>query len=721
MNKMTQIREDSFFNIEHPDNAFVEIKLKTMLGSSESNPREDDSLWESVTLENNFFDNITITDEGGFQKLELVLRDRDFVNLEDKIMRMIMCSRTQTWNTFYNEDKKIQAYELDENGKTKKDENGKPIPLNSYYIFEPSSGKKVAAMNIPDGASAQERTELALEKQFTFFINSNDANCIKVRFGHSLKSDVGINFVGRTKSKKGTVLMSPWIYFILLNVNYNINNDGSMSFLIEGISEGAAWFDRAKLMLNGSILKGTPERVWNLLSKYIAKGSNNKIILQKDGNSGGEQYEKKAQDFFKYQNKRKEIKLSTLYEEVKTVISPQGLEERVLSFKPLKQLLNDFVNLCKPMYRSKEGKIIVFDDSEKEEDIQNNIHHMDKPRWTYFTYNPKGDSTIGSKNDSQIIIKLYYSSPIDNNPQEVERIYSWKDAPKSLIKNFSVATKNDFAMLNAPVSLMKGGEVTNVNLGSISYSTQREYENRVNLVNTIRNGLKERKWTGGFLSAEAFKTTNYNDDTNFLGSLIDNINNAVFTGELEIPLDPFYLFDDEMLPYTYMIRLDINRPTRFNRNNEVVTPYKSYLTGNYLISKIVHTISYGSATTKLSITRFPDIDENYDANSEEVVYSGVVIRESVKKVLDSTEEQLKTFDEKIQNLVIEYNKVKKERDRAYDSWRKSQGSAEEKGFSKEFSDKVNKLNSIIRQLEDKLDELNNAKNVIQNLSGNMEI
>ena len=515
--------------------------------------------------------------------------------------------------------------------------------------------------------------------------------------------------------------MSPWIYFILLNVNYNINNDGSMSFLIEGISEGAAWFDRAKLMLNGSILKGTPERVWNLLSKYIAKGSNNKIILQKDGNSGGEQYEKKAQDFFKYQNKRKEIKLSTLYEEVKTVISPQGLEERVLSFKPLKQLLNDFVNLCKPMYRSKEGKIIVFDDSEKEEDIQNNIHHMDKPRWTYFTYNPKGDSTIGSKNDSQIIIKLYYSSPIDNNPQEVERIYSWKDAPKSLIKNFSVATKNDFAMLNAPVSLMKGGEVTNVNLGSISYSTQREYENRVNLVNTIRNGLKERKWTGGFLSAEAFKTTNYNDDTNFLGSLIDNINNAVFTGELEIPLDPFYLFDDEMLPYTYMIRLDINRPTRFNRNNEVVTPYKSYLTGNYLISKIVHTISYGSATTKLSITRFPDIDENYDANSEEVVYSGVVIRESVKKVLDSTEEQLKTFDEKIQNLVIEYNKVKKERDRAYDSWRKSQGSAEEKGFSKEFSDKVNKLNSIIRQLEDKLDELNNAKNVIQNLSGNMEI
>ena len=48
-----EIGPEKFFNIEHPGNPYVEIQFKT---SQTPNGNINDASWESVTLENNFFE-----------------------------------------------------------------------------------------------------------------------------------------------------------------------------------------------------------------------------------------------------------------------------------------------------------------------------------------------------------------------------------------------------------------------------------------------------------------------------------------------------------------------------------------------------------------------------------------------------------------------------------------------------------------------------------------
>lgn len=666
LNAMKEIKEDAFFDLKHPDNPCVEIQFK--IGAAK-NPRTTNDIWTPIEIMDNHFDNITITDVSGFQTLELYLKDRDFINIENVILKTLMYARVSSWENFYNKDtlEKIQGTSI-------------------------SGGKKAT-----DGQAGDKQTADALmRKQFQFFIDNESAECIRVRFGHSLvPSDMPVsNFKGRTKKETGTVIMTDWIYFILLNVNYNVDSNGSMSFLIKGISASQAYLERAKLMVNGTTLEGTAKEIWHMLKTYIEQGTNWHILLQEDSNGGGEdQYFKMPQDFFQYQGNKK-LTLNSLYEQVQTVITEQGVE-RVISFKSLKQLLDDFVNLLKPIYRTKNGQPVPRPEetpNSTTKEAEYEIHHIEKPTW----FARKLTGEMGE----YIAIGLYYASPMsDNNHQKIKRVYTWKDAPNSLIRNFSVSTDNDFAMLNAPVCLKnKNGKTEIVNFKSV-YSGKESFNNKINYIKALKEGLSSNfnNNIDGFVVAEAFDIENNNTVESFIDSFVNNINNSVFKGEVEIPLDPFYLFDDEMLPYVYTIKIDVNRPTRFDQDNNIKIPNKSYLSGNYLISKIVHNISHGSATTKLSVIKFPDVSSDYDDSQAERP-TREQQEENTKKLLEA--EQYKIKELKAKEIELSNNFTIK--DKAINDAINGKASGDDVSIKKLIQDK----DEIYYQLVEIREELN---------------
>jgi hypothetical protein len=76
--------------------------------------------------------------------------------------------------------------------------------------------------------------------------------------------------------------------------------------------------------------------------------------------------------------------------------------------------------------------------------------------------------------------------------------------------------------------------------------------------------------------------------------------------------DPFYLFDNKVEPYKYMIRIIVTRPsekgTFYNENDSENNQGKlSYISGFYVISNIKHSISESGFSTILEIIKWPSI------------------------------------------------------------------------------------------------------------------
>ena len=565
--KATEIGPEVFFDLEHPEDPYVDIEFRTSPPSNPDNP--DSAIWENIVFDgNNFFDTLKITDESGFQELELTLQDRDYVNIENIILRTIMNSRVEAWTGMANPRNK-EKYDKSTNS------------MNNA----PSSGP--------------EKNTAIMKNSFQVYIDSSMASCIRVRFGWSsgaknkyFEANNTDAFEKRTEQSK-PVIRSPWIYFMMLGANYNIDSNGKMTFLIKGVSVAQAYLEKAKFLMNGTVLQGLPEDIWTVLYDSINNANDGTIILV--NKTGDPKYKDSPdQDFFNYQNKP--IKLSSLYEEPMIYIDNTGNEKRSLHFKSLRQLLCDYVNLLSSKYIDYDGFPIPVQGDQIADMSQ--VHHVEKPDF-YVDKKYTGKDQVN-------YIHLYYRSP---NPksQDYIRVYSWKDSKNSIIKNFSVATDSDFAQMNAPISIKdEEGELHQINLSSISAS-EDGMDINVNMISNLTADLETQKGKLGFVSADVFKSGNYSTPYDFVASFVQNLNDNVFKGTIDLLLDPFYLFDKNLLPYQYLIKIEVNTPSRYTKTGEYVSGGSSYLSGYYMISKITHTINNSGATTTLDVVKFPEV------------------------------------------------------------------------------------------------------------------
>lgn len=621
MNEEKEIGPEKFFNIEHPGNPYVEIQFRTSKPTNADNP--DSAVWESITLENNFFDQVVITDESGFQNLELTLQDRDYINIEDIVLRTIMNSRVEAWAGMANKENKEK--------------------------YDAATSSLDSSPKDPE-----QKNNTILKNTFQVYIDNSMASCIRVRFGWAsnqkekyYETSSTDSFVLRTE-QTNPVIRSPWLYFMMLGANYNIDANGRMTFLIKGVSVAQAYLEKAKFLINGTVLEGLPKDIWDILAKSISEANNGDIQLaNKIGELSKDQaktyneakaedgknrrYKEPDPDFFHYQNKI--IKLSSLYENPMIYLDNSGNEKRSLHFKSIRQLLNDFVNLLNSKYIDYDGSPIEIKDDEVPNMEQ--VHHIEKPDY-YITVEKSGNSLKPVN-----MVHLYYRKP---NPKQQTfiRVYSWKDAKNSIIKNFSVSTDSDFAQMNAPITIKdEFNNLKQINLGSIS-SGAGGMDLAINTVENLSKEINEAKGKIGFLTGEVFKSGNYNNAQDFVSSFIQNLNDNVFKGTIELLLDPFYLFDNALRPYEYLIKIDVNTPSRYTRKGEYIAGSKSYLTGYYMIGKITHSITNNSATTSLEVIKFPEVREGETTSARAQMKADIVSRKSKLEALKYELETLNT-------------------------------------------------------------------------------
>jgi len=299
----------------------------------------------------------------------------------------------------------------------------------------------------------------------------------------------------------------------------------------------------------------------------------------------------------------KKIKM-TLGGEPKFEILPGEVKE-IVQYKTLKEILNEFCNLSPKKYRLKNsstGTDLIKEEYEVENQLSNQLlgtntqsvindnYEVIPLQWMIMEFETKE----GEKKVKKTGIKFYYPNKKISN-QDFIRLYTWRRSKISLIKNFNINSDLDFSNMETNVvytntdgTQTKNSSISGVNAGiSSSFMQSKRDSNKISLVNY------------------GFDTFNSKDTVQ---SIVANMNKILSKGSIEIPGDPFYLFDEKMNKYGYLIAINVfrNKSIAVNKpeSGSSFVRERSYLSGFYLISKITHNISSGGFSTTLDLMKY---------------------------------------------------------------------------------------------------------------------
>jgi len=547
---------ESFFNLPHPSSPFVSIQVRTKIEPQKD--IDDPSHWEEITFNpNNFFNSITIEDNGGLYKINLSLFDQNFAYLESAIVSSIVSSRI--------------ANSLVEN---------------------------------PDNAIE--------EDFFEFFINKANSSNLRIRFGYSefsvddyitSNSFKDADWKSRTDLNKG-VLKSPWIYFQMSSADFNLTPKG-LEVQINAFSIMNSFLQKAKLVETYSRFYGPPEYVIRRVTDGIiaaAERNGEKITVDIRGTPRG---------YPSQENEEEIIEIMLGGEPVVLGRTADGEPVLDTTYKNLKTILSEICSNVRPIKYDSDGNVIPAstDTSETAEGVQEeNEDAEDYFRYSYY---------INEMEDETQIIFDYQDPNVALRDQGKVRTYVWLQEGNSIVKSLDVKTNSDFATLNVPIVTINKttGEITGQTLIGSSNNTTEEEQTNFN-VGHIRDSsqvFEREDFQSVFVrhvsTVENRDLSNGRDSKNFLAariadSIAVNLNQQVFKGTLRLFGDPFFLFDDEVQPYKYLIKIIVNRPNYVDKDGNFVDGGKSYLSGYYIITKITHEISISGFETVLEIMKF---------------------------------------------------------------------------------------------------------------------
>lgn len=499
------IYPEDFFNISHPLTPAVQIQFRIGEG-------KDD--WEDINFNpNNFFNSLSIEDEGKIKKLELSLVDKNHSFLEDKIIRM-----------------------------------------NQTMLALSKKGNK----------------ELKDDFLQSF---SSPSSSIRIRFGYSGLNENSFNTSSYEEFKKRIdevlpVVKTPWLYFTVTGISLGVTENG-LSADIQGFGELYPFLNVVKLSSKRSYIREEPVKLIKTLEKILNKTMEENIEVKIQDEPLG------------YINDKETYEIDLPLVKIK---------EDSLSFYKMSEILDNFCDLVSPTLFDKEGNPLDPKDYKEAENSSKKEHISYKYNW------------LVEDNDETKKIVFYYRHPNKSGGQKNIRTYTWLEHPQSVIKELNLSSDMMFSQLNLPVLITsntgnhqmvniseEGDGYTAKNLSELlddenfSFTfTKKEYE------------LEEHQITGG-------------GQDNPLGKIITsasaNLKDVLYQGSITFQGDPFYLFDEKLVPYIYKIQVIVKKPTYIDENGERIGGGKSYLSGEYIIKKIHHDISAGEFTTKLDIQR----------------------------------------------------------------------------------------------------------------------
>lgn len=558
---LESVYPDQFFNIPNPVTPNVSIQLRT-----EINPEADitdSSHWENLTFNpNTYFDNMTLEDGGGAITLKLSMFDQNFANLENKLIRTLVNTR-----------------------------------LSNQLVEDPEYS--------PDPS------------YFEFYISKASSANLRIRFGYSeTNAEEYINVTSkddeewqnRTKKIRGEtkpVVRSPWLYFQISNMDFNLTQKG-LEVDLQAFSIMSSFLNQAKMVETYARLYGEPTFVIEQIMERITTAAANK--------NEDVQFEivDVPRGYFS-EEEGKEIIEIMLGGEPVVETAEDGSQRMKTRYKSMSSVLNELCSKVRPLKYDAEGNLLEETDTEEEgeetEKQADQIH-----RYSYYI----------EETDSATMIYFYYQNPHNAcKDQGLIRVYSWLQEGNSIVKNIDIKSKTDFATLNVPMVTInrQDGNITvqvargrgNENPGSAEMSQEDEFDFSVANMRNVTSAFSDENFRAMFV--RHIQEVDESDVSNGLISpaelgrvvtseLLAQLNAQIFSGTIKIPGDPFYLFDKNIQPFMYLIKIIVNRPNYLDEEGNVIIGGKSYMSGYYAIKKITHSIGLSGFETDLEVMKF---------------------------------------------------------------------------------------------------------------------
>ena len=549
-----KIFPDSFFNLPHPSSPFVSIQLRTNIEPDKD--IDDISQWQEITFNpNNFFNSLTLEDNGGVYRVKLNLYDKNYSFIENAVVQSILKTR-----------------------------------LANKLIKNPQ--------------------HTANQDFFQFFIARSTSINMRIRFGYSeftnddekyisTNSFSSQDWVTRAKEEK-TVLKTPWIYLQMLQSDFRVTEKG-LELEIEAFSVMNSFLEKAKLVETYSRFFGEPKEVIS----YIC----NKVIeaAEKEGEKVSFEYiGEKEPVGYPSQETGKEI-IEIMLGGQPTVLEDGSIAAR---YKSLGRILNEICEAVRPLKYDREGNEIPFtaDSAEEAEDANEESERAAQ----VFKY-----SFFIEELEDETKILFYYQDPLDSIKKQTKiRTYSWIQNGKSIVKNLDIKTETDFAMLSLPVVNINEstGEITARTLRGSERQQDEEDQFDLSIGNTRNlSGIFEGENFSSVFAAEVVnsETVDISNDlyssetqaTKISDLIAANLNQQVMRGTLTLFGDPFYLFDKSIKRFSYVIHIIINRPNFVDPDGNFVPGGRSFLSGYYAVGKITHNIGMSGFETQLEVIK----------------------------------------------------------------------------------------------------------------------
>lgn len=529
---------------------------------------------------NTYVKNFSIEDSGGGQRLKLTLFDPDFSRLENIIISSYLS--VQSLNQL---SKKLN----------------KEIDV-AYLQF-----------------SRQKTTSVNFRVRFGYTEQSASDDIIDTT---SMKDTEWLERI-KDANRSKLVIRSPWIYFQILNLNFNTSRQG-IKVNIDSIATSRGWLDFVKIIQRNVRIEGTPIDLLQQMGSQIFEASlGNVAVLDPSGKiyatDNSQNLATNLENSVLKGNTRKSdspvnVTVNDPEEEGKTDLKVQlslGSDPRqkknkygeptgevIRSYMGIKDIFNQISQKTPKKYRAKDEDESKDELTQKvmDEQITDKSKLVSIPyKWSSFEIDGITFITFNYIDEKKIL-----------KAQPYYRVYRYGYVHDSLIQNFDINSTLDFAQLNVPLAIKENGENVKFYVGAGSEEADVQVSATENVTNKFQELLNN-----GQLALISDVEENFASDTSAPASsqtladaYIAELNDQIFSGTIEILGDPFYMFDREMKPYQYGIKINFLRPGQLtgDRGYELES---SYLSGIYLVSKITHNLGRNGYRTSLELKRFP--------------------------------------------------------------------------------------------------------------------
>lgn len=597
------------------------------------------NLWENVLKHDNYFDSIELSDSGGMIECDLTLYDKDFSNLDSLLQRTVLASKVerrekekrqqqqayiqlQSGATQYHFRVRI-GYEEDTDtdniinnsndfkNRTKKDFKNK-ITLRSDWMYfkilnfklNIESDGMVAKINgISIGKSALSNMQYY---QSYAGIEGTPENVLKTLIGEMyLSSNAAIIAL----DESGDLLVSERLLPDDLEKEVESARE-EVEEMLSSLEDKEEFKDKIKseMGVTWDIFGGDEE----LRENYTVEDEDgNENFDEAQYNLALERDDHKHKIHIRlFNSEPRPIRDDT----GEVILDDNNNAKYEISLSNISQLLNNVCRKVPPIFYHPEEdfyveggedvRTIIEDEGDKEGFVELSAGEKNKYKKSDFKPVRYTFSALEEKigDEVKIFLKFFYRRP--EKKQEFFRRYSWRNNQNSIISSLTIDSKMDFANI---MGVSFGDEGATIAVGEERDDSDVD-DNEPNL-----KKIEIPRGRGG-IAYSSFKEEdedNTIDDVykdSVISVTLDKMktrmkNKGGFSGSIEIPGDPFYRFDNFMQPFSYFIKINVENDTNFYSKKE--GRRLSYISGDYALKKINHSISNSGFSTKLEIEKWP--------------------------------------------------------------------------------------------------------------------